>query len=211
MDLYFQEFLTLALVHFLAVASPGPDFAIILRQSISYGRRTAVWTGIGIGFGVLVHVFYCILGLGLIISQSILAFTVVKLLGAAYLIYIGWMAIQSKKKDLEIETQTTATLAPSNFRAFTTGFITNVLNPKATLFFLALFSVIISPTTPVIIQFAYGLWMLTATALWFSTLGLVFSMQFFRNLFHAIGHWFERIMGTILIALGIKLAFTERS
>ena len=214
MHQYLSEFLTLAVVHLLAVASPGPDFAIILRQSVSHGRKVGVWTGIGIGCGVMVHVIYCLLGLGLIISQSILAFNIVKFLGAGYLIFIGFQAIRAKKlasnqplSEQKIDYKLTA---PSAFQAFSSGFITNVLNPKATLFFLALFSVVINPATPAWIQFAYGLWMLVVTAAWFSGLSLIFSLQQFRKLFQSFGHWFERTMGAVLIALGIKLAFTTQ-
>jgi threonine/homoserine/homoserine lactone efflux protein len=158
----------------------------------------------------MVHVSYCILGLGLIISQSIVVFNLVKLLGAAYLMYVGFQAIRAQKTGIDQEQKHRTKLAPKTRQAFFSGFITNVLNPKVTLFFLSLFSVLISPNTPILIQFAYGLWMSFATVLWFSCLSMIFSLQSFRNIFQSIGHWFERTMGAILIALGIKLAFTTQ-
>ena len=70
MENYYSEFLTIAVIHFLAVASPEPDFAVTLRESITHGRIAGLWTSLGIGIGILVHVAYCILGLGLVIPQS---------------------------------------------------------------------------------------------------------------------------------------------
>ncbi len=63
--MYWTEFLTVALVHLLAVASPGPDFAIVLRESVSNGRHAGIWTALGVGSGILLHVGYCLLGIGL--------------------------------------------------------------------------------------------------------------------------------------------------
>ncbi len=207
MNIDFSEFITIAIVHFLAVASPGPDLAITLRQSVSYGRRIGLWTCLGIGAGVLVHVTYCILGLGILISKSILAFNIVKYLGAIYLAYIGICALRSKPKEKLLKENLPLEL-PSPSRAFSTGFITNALNPKVTLFFLAVFSVVVSPSTSVLIKIAYGLWMALITTLWFAALTYLFSKKSVSNLFRRFGHWFEKSMGAILIALGIRLALT---
>ncbi len=208
MNSYLTEFLTIAIVHFLAVASPGPDFAITLRQSISYGRQSGLWTSLGIGLGIFVHVAYCILGLGLLISKSILAFNLVKYIGALYLIYIGIAALRTRPQK-ELPKAVLAKSIPSSYKSFSAGFITNALNPKATLFFLAVFSVTLSATTPVLLKIGYGLWMAFATTVWFSTISIFFSKQSVRNLFQKFGHWFERSMGVILIALGIKLALVR--
>ncbi|HKB58328.1 MAG TPA: LysE family transporter, partial [Lacunisphaera sp.] len=63
---YWSEFLTIAVAHALAVASPGPDFALVLRQSLTHGRRTAIWSSIGVGCGISIHIVYCLLGLGFV-------------------------------------------------------------------------------------------------------------------------------------------------
>jgi threonine/homoserine/homoserine lactone efflux protein len=95
---------------------------------------------------------------------------------------------------------------PDRRTAFVTGFLTNALNPKATLFFVSLFSVVINPRTPVIVQSAYGVWMALATMGWFTLVSLFFSQQRVRAAFLRCGHWFERAMGVILLALGLRLA-----
>ena len=206
---YLAEFMTIIVVHLLAVASPGPDFAIVVRQSVSYGRSTAIFTSIGVGTGILLHVVYSILGIGVVVSQSILAFTIMKFLGAAYLVYLGLKAIRTGPSSTQHFAKTDKEL-PSWKKAFWTGFFTNGLNPKATLFFLALFTVIISPQTPVWVQIGYGVYMAFATAIWFSGISLVFGNNKVRFLFSKAGHWFERLMGGALILLGIKLAVTSQ-
>ncbi len=207
---YWGEFLTVIAVHLLAVASPGPDFAMVLRQSLVAGRKAAIWTSIGIGSGILVHVVYTILGLGLIISQSIQLFNLIKLVGAAYLVYIGWKSLRAvPNQDTVLENAVSQETYPVS-RALRIGFLTNALNPKATLFFLSLFSVIIKPETPPLVQAGYGFYMSVATAIWFCGLSLVLTQQRVRQGFSRFGHWAERAMGGVLIALGIKLALTER-
>lgn len=206
--MYWTEFLTVALVHLLAVASPGPDFAIVLRESVSNGRHAGIWTALGVGSGILLHIGYCLLGIGLIVSQSIVLFNLLKWLAAAYLIYIGIRALQARPAD-----PASAELAPLAARspraAFVRGFVTNGLNPKATLFFLSLFTLVISPQTPLLVQAGYGLYLALATALWFCAVALLFSQARVRRGFVRLGHWFDRLMGAVLVGLGIKVAFSE--
>ena len=209
---YLGEFLTVALVHLLAVASPGPDFAMVMRQSLVAGRQAALWTSVGIGLGILVHVAYSLLGLGLIISQSIQLFTLIKWIGASYLFYIGWKSLRAVPAPaVEAAVRPRELQKYSARRALRIGFLTNALNPKATLFFLSLFSIILKPATPHIIQLGYGLYMSVATGVWFCGLSLVLTQQHVRRGFARFGHWAERLMGGVLIALGIKLALAQHS
>ena len=93
---YWVEFSKVAVAHLLAVASPGPDFAIVLKQSLSHGRRSAVCTSIGIGTAILLHVAYSLLGLGLLIRSSEMWFNVVKYAGAGYIAWIGVQSLRAK-------------------------------------------------------------------------------------------------------------------
>ena len=95
MSSYWPEFLTLTAVHLLAVASPGPDFALVLKQSLKYGRKPAIWTALGIGTGILFHVSYSLFGLGVLLKSSAFAFTLVKALGAGYLAYLGFLGLRA--------------------------------------------------------------------------------------------------------------------
>lgn len=207
---YLSEFFTLALVHFLAVLSPGSDFAITVKQSIVYGRNTAIITSIGFGIGVCIHVFYTLIGVGLIISKYPLFFYISKVLGAAYLTYLAVSLLKSKRKvGLESNSNFVKKVqAPSVGNALWTGILTNAMNPKVTLFFLSIFTAIVSRETPLFIQVGYGAWMSTVNALWFVLVSLFFSHEKVREKFLKFGHWFERGMGVILLGLALKLAFT---
>ena len=120
---YWVEFLTIASVHLLAVASPGPDFAIVLKHSISFGRRAAIITSIGVGVGILIHVAYSLLGIGILIKTTPVLFQVFSYIAAAYLLYLGWGAIKSPAPKIinNVEVEKVSQLI-SDSRAFTVGF-----------------------------------------------------------------------------------------
>ncbi|KIQ31660.1 MULTISPECIES: LysE family translocator [Pseudomonas syringae group] len=207
--MYWPEFLTVALIHLLAVASPGPDFAVVVRESVTHGRKAGTWAALGVGSAIFVHVGYSLLGIGIIVSQSIVLFNALKWAAAAYLLYIGFKALRAKPASASDD----VIKAPAGERtakgAYVSGFVTNGLNPKATLFFLSLFTVVINPHTPLLVQGGYGVYLAAATALWFCLVARLFSQARVRAGFARMGHWFDRAMGGVLIALGIKLALTE--
>jgi RhtB (resistance to homoserine/threonine) family protein len=205
--LYINEFLILATALFLALLSPGPDFAMILKQSVNSGKRAAIFSSIGIGIGSSIHVVYTVLGIGLIISKSIILFNIIKYLGAAYLIYLGYKSLKSKGIKLEVVKENEE--KTSDFKSFSIGFLCNALNPKATLFFLSIFTVVVSIETPIHIQIFYGLFCIFAAMFWFIGISLILSHNKVRGFFNKFGIWFDRIVGLVLIALGIKVALSK--
>ncbi|MBQ0831732.1 LysE family transporter [Marinobacter sp.] len=209
MNSYWPEFLTVALVHLLAVASPGPDFAVMIRQALCQSRQNALLTSVGIGAGILVHVSYSLLGIGLIIQQSILLFTILKIAGALYLTWIAVQCLKARAGRVYVETE--AGTEQSGFAALRLGFLTNALNPKATLFFVSLFSVVISPGTPMPIQAGYGAYMALATGLWFTLVAVFFTLPAVRKGFNRFGHWLDRLMGGVLLLLAGQLLFSTVS
>lgn len=207
--MYWAEFLTVALIHLLAVASPGPDFAVVVRESVTHGRRAGTWTAFGVGTAIFLHVGYSLLGIGLIVSQSIMLFNALKWAAAAYLIYIGFKALRARPAAAGAESVEVSSVERTPRAAFVAGFMTNGLNPKATLFFLSLFTVVINPHTPLLVQAGYGVYLAFATGIWFCMVAMLFSQARVRAGFARMGHWFDRTMGAVLIALGVKIAFSE--
>ncbi|WP_426152152.1 LysE family translocator [Pseudomonas sp. DC3000-4b1] len=207
--MYWSEFLAVAAIHLLAVASPGPDFAVVVRESVTHGRRAGTWTALGVGSAIFLHVGYSLLGIGLIVSQSIVLFNALKWLAAAYLLYIGFKALRAKPGSQRPDQAASQAPLRSAKDAYVAGFMTNGLNPKATLFFLSLFTVVINPHTPLFIQAGYGVYLALATAAWFCMVARLFSHDRVRAGFARIGHWFDRTMGAVLIALGVKIALSE--
>lgn len=205
---YLTIILTVALVHLLAVISPGPDFIMITRNSLIYSRKTGIYSAIGLGFGILVHVTYSLVGIGLLISQSIILFNFIKYLGAAYLIYIGYKSLTSKSSNLHLESHNKKTDI-SKFAAIRMGFITNATNPKATLFFLSLFTIVINPSTPLFIKLFMGMEMAVVTSAWFILVAYLISHNLVKSKLAKVQHHAERFIGVVLIALGIKVALSS--
>jgi RhtB (resistance to homoserine/threonine) family protein len=206
---YWSEFLIIVGAHALAVASPGPDFAIVLKQSLLHGRRTALWTSLGIGVGLAVHITYSLLGVGWLLENSTATLSALQYLGAAYLAFLGWQAVLAKPRSEEVEL-TDLTRAPTPRSAWLTGFLVNVLNLKAALFFIALFVLRVSPHTPKFIQFGYGVWMTLATVAWFSFVSVVFTQPRIRHRFLRYGHWIDRSLGVVFIGFALSLVLTSR-
>lgn len=204
--LYWVEFATIAAVHLLAVASPGPDFAVVMKHSISYGRRAAMYTSVGIGAGILVHVAYSLLGIGILIKTTPWLFNLLTYAAAAYLLYLGYGAIRSSAPKLvndPLEKNENSLL--TDRKAFLIGLVTNGINPKATLFFLSVFAVAVSAQTPNSIKMVYGGYLALATGLWFCFLSYFLSSQKVRTFLQSKGFWFNRLMGAVLILLALKL------
>ncbi len=204
---YWAEFLLVAGLHLGAVASPGPDFAIVLKQSLVHGRKAAIWTSLGVGSAILLHVTYSLLGLGLLVRSSELWFTIVKFAGAAYIAWLGIQSLQARPRSVsEVPAEPRATAGEMG--AFMRGFLTNALNPKATLFFISLFVMAVSPTTPKRIQAVYGLWMAVATAAWFCLVAVLFTHDAIRGKFLRHGHWIDRALGVVFLAFAASLLLT---
>jgi RhtB (resistance to homoserine/threonine) family protein len=205
---YWPEFLTIALAHALAVASPGPDFALVLRQSVAHGRRVAIWASLGIGSGISVHVAYCLLGLGVLLKNSPDALNVMKYLGAAYLTWVGVQALRAQPREGDMDLSE-GDAAPTNGAAWLQGFIVNVLNPKAALFFIALFALRVSPETPLPIKLSYGGWLVLATMAWFCFVSVIFTQTEVRRRFLRYGHWIDRALGVVFIGFALALVLSK--
>ena len=201
MPAFWPEFLLIATAHLLAVASPGPDFAIILRYAVRYGRQTAIWASLGIGTGILLHITYSLVGIGLLIKTTPWLFQALTVVAAGYLIYLGQGAIRAKAPATAAGEEEASSDQPRRRAAFLAGFITNGLNVKATLFFLSLFAVVISASTPLSYKVIYGLYMAVATAAWFCLLSVLLTRPPVRRLLLAKGYWFDRLMGIVLLLL----------
>ena len=201
----FPEFFTIAIMHLFAVMSPGPDFALILRQSFHFGRKSSLITSLGIGVGIIIHIIYCITGLGVIIERFPNIFNMIKVCGGIYLIYLGFNSINSK---IDIRTESIETINPLSYKnSFLIGFITNILNPKATLFFLSLYTFIIAEQPNYLIQCFYGIWMSLITTLWFCLISILLTNKYILNKMNKFFNIIQYGTSLLLIFIGLKLLF----
>ena len=205
------QFFTVALLMLLSAMLPGPDFALVTKNSILHSRRAGLFTSLGVGSAILIHITYCILGLAVVISQSLLLFSVIKYIGAIYLIYLGITSILTRhSSSIETRAQHSSQKSKiSDFTAFRQGFLCNLLNPKATLFFLALFTVIIKPETPKLWELAYAIEMFIIITAWFCSLTVILSHRRVLRMLNKIEKYIEKIVGIFLIGFGVALAFIK--
>ena len=167
------EFITVVLLHMFAVMSPGPDFFLITRQSLRYGRQVAIWSALGIGSGILVHSLMAITGILLLITSNEYFLSLLKIICSAYLLYLGSFSIFKASTFDQIEMPESKW---ANANGFIVGLMTNLTNVKALLFFVTLFGVVLNSDNQSNL-IAYGLYMSFATFIWFAFVGYVFTNQ----------------------------------
>ena len=194
-------FATVALAHALAVASPGPDFAMVVRQSLAFGRGAGVWTAAGIGSGIWFHVAYGLFGLGWLTQRYPQSLAVIGLAGAAFLIWMGAQAVRAQP--LPENTEDLPPAQPGDaWKFFGIGLLTNVLNPKAMLFFVALFTAVVTGPVSTALQVALGIWVPLATFAWFAFVATMLGNAGTRRKLRHVAHWIDRAMGVVLLVLG---------
>lgn len=206
---FWQGFVVITIVHLLAAASPGPDFAFVTRQSLIHGRRAGLLASIGIALGLGIHIAYSAAGLAAIVAHSVEWMTAIKVLGGLYLLYLGFSGLRSRAATAAVDVRETAS-APTSARLVTGGFLCNAFNPKAPIYFLALFTVVLSPTLPAPTLIAYGLWLMVLQWLWFSLVAAIFAHGYVRGRLLAVRHWIDRVFGAAMILLGIRVLASVR-
>ena len=195
---------TVSLLNLLAVISPGPDFVITVRNSLCYSRRAGIFTSLGISTALCIHLFYCAAGIGYIISTSFVLFSILKVLGAGYLIYLGVSSFMAKGSRIDLAEERTGTDL-TRLKAFRMGFLTNVLNPKATLFFLSLFTLVIGNSTPIYIILTISAIIILTAFTWFTIVSIFLAQQNVQRVFLKYERIINRTLGGFLILLGVKI------
>ena len=196
-----NEFITVILLHLFAVMSPGPDYVLITRQSIRYGRRVALWSSGGIGVGILFHSFLAVTGILFFIASNESYLLFLKLICSVYLLYLGMTSIINTS---DFNNNRVDDNKWSNANGFAAGMLTNITNVKALLFFITLFGVVLNGQTQGNLMF-YGLYMAFATFIWFSLLSYIFTSEVFKAQFLTFFKFFEKFLGLILVIIAVQL------
>lgn len=198
------QMLPVAVVTLLAVISPGPDFAMVTRVSLTGGRRAGLLAALGIACGVTVHVTYTVLGFGWVLHAAPQLLEGVRYAGAAWLVWIGVQSLQARP--VTEGEDAVAGPAMTGAAAWRAGALCNALNPKTALFFIALFSQGIDPATPQAVQVGFGVFIAVAHLLWFAVVALALTHPRLTQGIRRIRHRVEQAVGLCLIGLGLRLA-----
>ncbi len=209
-----SQLLVFILAGWLLNLTPGPDVLYILTHSLRGGWRAGLVAGLGITGGCLVHVFAAALGVGALLAASATAFTVLKWLGAAYLLWIGVRALRARPAGAPEDLQALARDLPGTplRSVFLGGFWTNVLNPKVALFFLAFLPQFIAPQAGdktlafLLLGLLFVLNSVPVNAGW----ALLAAWMSRREAVRRGMHWLDKVAGVMFIVFGIRLALADR-
>ncbi|WNV90133.1 LysE family translocator [Umezawaea sp. Da 62-37] len=203
-----QQLIPFLLVVAVLTVTPGPDMALVLRNGVRGGTKPAWWTGLGCCAGIAVHATAAVIGLSALLAASATAYTVVKLVGAAYLVYLGVSALwHSRRKPTTTDTPTVEAPAPNPLLAFRQGVLSNVLNPKIALLFLTLLPQFIGTGEPRLATSAVLAAVFLAVAvIWWRVFTLLISPLSHLLARQKVRTAFERATGVVLVALGVKVA-----
>jgi len=157
-------------MHLIALTSPGPDTAIVIRQVSLYGRNEGFKTAVGIGIGIYLHCLLAINGISLIITSNELYKFIISIIGSVYIMYLGINMLISKSENINNDSKST----PKN--SILIGLITNVFNVKAFLFFVSLFSFLIEDMTDIYF-YIFPIYFAITSSLWFIFLSYIFTVS----------------------------------
>ena len=202
-----ELFITIALLHLFAVASPGPDFFLIARQSTLYGRDISIWASLGISIGILMHSFLSIAGIYVLLSLYPDFIFYMKIIASSYIASIGVRTLlvnsQIEISPLSGQKNITAT------KSFVMGFFTNALNPKAFLFFIMVFSLISNTNPSNETKILLGVYMAVATFIWFTLISISFSKISKGEFIKKNLPYLEKIIGVILILIALQILYLD--
>ncbi|AFJ48367.1 LysE family translocator [Shimwellia blattae] len=199
--------LFVATIAALGMLSPGPDFFLVIRNATRYHRAAAMMTTLGVIAGVTTHMTYCVAGLAVVITTTPWLFGLLKYAGAAYLCWIGVQALLSRggaTMDIRQDSPQQTTLK----KAFLQGYLCNLLNPKATLFFLAMFTQVLNVHSGVMEKLWYAGIIVGLSFIWWPLLVVLIQSEPVRKGLAKAQKIIDKLLGGVLLALGIKVALS---
>jgi len=200
---FMAELIAVSAIAALMAVIPGADFVMVTRTSIRNGRWAGLYTTFGVCISICIHATYSIAGLAVVIANSVWIFSMIKYLGAAYLVYIAWQLLTTR--ELLTNNQPIENDKISRFSALSLGFMSNILNPKAPIFFISIFTQVVSLDTPLVMQISYGIIIAMAHLIWFGSVALLLSHPSLLPCFNKHKKKIDNVAGIILILFSVKL------
>lgn len=205
------QVLAFALVAAVVTISPGADTLLVVRNALRGGRRDGILTAAGIGCGLYFHALLSAVGVSAILAHSAQAFLALRIAGAAYLAWLGFQSLRAgiRGTPLKRPEEVPPTTLPAA-RSFREGLLTNLLNPKVIVFYLALLPQFLSPRDPVLVKsLLLAAIHFAETLAWLSIVAWAVDRSRHFFLRPALRRWMDSICGTVLVALGAKLALEQ--
>ena len=190
----------------LGMISPGPDFFLVLKNSLSYNRKMALMTCLGVISAIAIHMSYCVAGIAVLITATPWLYNALRYAGAAYLLWIGIKALLAKSSATTYISKQTQPINVTAKAAFMQGLLCNLLNPKATLFFLAIFTQLLNADSTLMdkLLVAFIIWL--EALLWWPLVVFIFQTQVVQRRYFKLQAIIDKLLGMILIVIGVKVA-----
>lgn len=210
METLIPTILTVVVAHFLALISPGPDFLLVVRSAFRNSRRRALGVALGIALANGLYITLCIIGVASMLAHSLWLMTTLKVIGGLFLMYIAFHALKARRSDyafLNRPEQQTSTdkNTPSFFKEFLLGMASGLSNPKNIIFYLSLFSVVLTPETSTALKLGLGVWMTVLVFAWDAMIIFVLSQHNVRQWFAKLAFYIDKAAGVLLGIMGWTL------
>ncbi|OCH53729.1 LysE family translocator [Vibrio cyclitrophicus] len=209
--------ITLASIHFIALMSPGPDFALVVQNATRHGRQTGLYIALGLSCGILLHSLLSLTGISYLVHQQPTLFAIIQLAGGSYLLYLGYGALKATwytilHHDDDTDSVHSTDLILTNKReAFSKGFATNILNPKALVFFISLMSSLV-PADMSLSGKGFALLILFGLSLfWFSLLAWMLSTKALQKKLHEATVYIDGLCGAVFTIIGVSILWQSAS
>lgn len=199
-----MEFMLLASAHFLALLSPGPDFFLILQTTLRLPLRYAISVCAGISLANGVYLAVAVLGLEMVRDNPLIT-QILKYAGALYLIYLGIILLRAPRNLLPTEKASNILQQPSLVKQFNLGFLSGILNPKNIIFYFSIFTVMVSPETPLYLRCLYGLWMTSIVFIWDAVIAFCIGSKQMKHILEGSIFYIEKFSGLMLAFFGVLL------
>ena len=200
---------TVVVAHFLALISPGPDFLLVVKSAVRNTRSKAIGVAVGISIANGFYIGLCIVGVGSILATSLVVMTLLKICGGLFLVYVAFHALKAKRSDYSFLTETNErsekNTENSFWKEFLTGFISGICNPKNIIFYLSLFSVVLTDQISILFRVGLGIWMTVLVFLWDAFIIFVLSQNRVKKIFSKVAFYVDKLAGAVLGLVGVKL------
>lgn len=202
-------FLTVALVHLIALMSPGPDFFFVSQTAASSSRREAMMGVVGISLGIVVWAGVALMGLHLILQKMAWLHQIIMVGGGIYLCWMGWQLLRSARAQQAPPAAEAQVALPKAGRSFIRGFLTNLSNPKAVIYFGSVFSLFVGDSVGAGARWGLFLLIVAETFVWFSLVAVVFALPAMRRGYQRLAKWIDGVAGVLFTGFGLHLIFTR--
>lgn len=202
-------FLTVALVHLIALMSPGPDFFFVSQTAASRSRREAMMGVVGISLGIVVWAGVALMGLHLILQKMAWLHQIIMVGGGIYLCWMGWQLLRSARAQQAQPAAEAQVALPKAGRSFIRGFLTNLSNPKAVIYFGSVFSLFVGDSVGAGARWELFLLIVAETFVWFSLVAVVFALPAMRRGYQRLAKWIDGVAGVLFTGFGLHLIFTR--